>query len=408
MNMAVEVFLPRLTHDMKSGIFVRWLKAEGELVKPDEALYEVETDKAVTEVAASAGGVLKRMDYKEGDEILIGTVIAYLLAEGEELPKAGNRDFIADRSQLITVKTSQAASIENASPQPDRRIQDRLIATPIARRMARELNVDLAQIAGSGPQGRIIEADVHAYLSRHPSETTDSLPRMQEVPFELIPLSRIQLTTGQRMALSSQTIPQFTLEVDVDMSEAQRLRQLRKRTLWEGDKNPSYTAILIRVVARALHSHPRLNASLDGEFIRCYQEINLGVAVATPEGLLVPVIRKADMLRLRQIQEILDEIQDEAARGKIKSDHLSGGTFTVSNLGMFGIDRFQAIINPPEAAILAAGRIRELPWATSEGVQVRPILTLRLSCDHRLLDGATAAPFLMDIKNLLENPYELL
>jgi pyruvate dehydrogenase E2 component (dihydrolipoamide acetyltransferase) len=122
----------------------------------------------------------------------------------------------------------------------------------------------------------------------------------------------------------------------------------------------------------------------------------------------VPVIRKADMLRLRQIQEILDEIQDEAARGKIKSDHLSGGTFTVSNLGMFGIDRFQAIINPPEAAILAAGRIRELPWATSEGVQLRPILTLRLSCDHRLLDGATAAPFLMDIKNLLENPYELL
>jgi pyruvate dehydrogenase E2 component (dihydrolipoamide acetyltransferase) len=157
-----------------------------------------------------------------------------------------------------------------------------------------------------------------------------------------------------------------------------------------------------------LHNHPRLNASLDGEFIRCYQEINLGVAVATPEGLLVPVIHKADLLRLRQIQEILDEIRDEAAHGKIKAEHLSGGTFTLSNLGMYVIDRFQALINPPEAAILAAGCIRELPWATPEGVQVRPILTLRLSCDHRILDGATASPFLMEIKNLLENPYEML
>jgi pyruvate dehydrogenase E2 component (dihydrolipoamide acetyltransferase) len=280
-----------------------------------------------------------------------------------------------------------------------------MVATPIARRMARELSIDLAQIAGSGPYGRIIEADVKAYHSLHPSGAPVSPLLAQEVPFERIPLSRLQLTTGHRMALSSQTIPQFVLEVDVVMSEAQRLRQ---RAQEDGKKPPSYSAILIRVIAMALQHHPRLNASLDGEYIRCYREINVGVAIATPEGLLVPVIHKANTLRLREIHEVLDEIREGAALGKIKADFLGGGTFTLSNLGMFGVDRFQALINPPEAAILAAGRIRELPWTTSEGVQVRPILTLRLSCDHRLLDGATAAPFLMEIKALLENPYELL
>jgi pyruvate dehydrogenase E2 component (dihydrolipoamide acetyltransferase) len=207
------------------------------------------------------------------------------------------------------------------------------------------------------------------------------------------------------MALSSQTIPQFMLEVDVVMSAVQRLR-----THWEGEaeKKPSITAILIQAAARALQSHPRLNASLDGEFIKCYREINVGVATATQEGLLVPVIRRADSLHLGQIQAALDEIQAGAAQGKLKADFLSGGTFTVSNLGMYGVDRFQALVNPPEAAILAAGRIRELPWVGPEGVSVCPILTLRLSCDHRLLDGATAAPFLVDVKNLLENPYAML
>ncbi len=379
---------------------MRWLKAEGELVEPDEALFEVETDKAVTEVAAPAGGILNRLEYKEGDEIPIGTVIAYLLAEGELPPKAGGNDPVAGQGRADEIEAIQEPLSGGIRPEPGR-----LMATPIARRMARELNIDLAQIAGSGPHGRIIEADVRAFQSHRPSEAPAYPPMAQEVPFERIPLSRLQLTTGRRMALSSQTIPQFVLEVDVVMSEAQRLRQ---HIQWDGEKTPSYSAILVQASARALEKHPRLNASLGGEFIRCYQEINVGVATATPEGLLVPVIRKANTLHLRQIQEVLDEIRDEARRGKIQADFLSGGTFTLSNLGMYGVDRFQALVNPPEAAILAAGRIRELPWAGSDGVQLRPILTLRLSCDHRVLDGATAAPFLAEVKNLLENPYEML
>ena len=398
--MAVEVFLPRLTHDMRGGVFVRWLKAEGERVEPDEALFEVETDKAVTEVTATAGGILNRLNYKEGDEIPIGTVIAYLLAEGEVPPKASEGPPAIRVTAPSDIETAQGRPSGNVRPEPGR-----MVATPIARRMARELNIDLAQIAGSGPHGRIIEADVRLFLAHNPPGSPSSLPTPQEVPFERIPLSRLQLTTGQRMTFSSQTTPVFVLETDVVMSEAQRLRQ---RTRWDGERAPSYSAILIYDISRALQDHPRLNASLDEEFIRCYQEINVGVATATPEGLLVPVIRKANTLRLREIQEVLDEIRESAARGKLKADFLSGGTFTFSNLGLYGVDRFQALINPPEAAILAAGRIRELPWASSEGVQVLPILTLRLSCDHRVLDGATAAPFLMEVKNLLENPYEMI
>jgi pyruvate dehydrogenase E2 component (dihydrolipoamide acetyltransferase) len=203
------------------------------------------------------------------------------------------------------------------------------------------------------------------------------------------------------MALSNQSIPQFVLEVDVDMTEAQRLRQ---RMNW----TPGHTAILVKVVAEALQRHPRVNASLDGEFVRIHHEINVGLATATPDGLLVPVIGEANTLRLRQIQEAIDEIRDQAGRGKIGSVYLRESTFTLSNLGMYGIDRFEALVNPPEAAILAAGRIREMPWVSAGEIQVRPILTLRLNADHRVLDGASAAPFLVEVKNLLENPYEML
>jgi pyruvate dehydrogenase E2 component (dihydrolipoamide acetyltransferase) len=211
--------------------------------------------------------------------------------------------------------------------------------------------------------------------------------------------------TGQRMALRSQTVPQFVLEVDVDMAEVQDLRQ---RARERGKKPVGYTAILVRVAAEALHLHPQVNASLDGEFVRRHQEINVGVAMAAQQGLFVPVVRRANTLRLNQIQSKLDEMRAQLASGKIDPCDLSGGTFTFSNLGMYGVDRFQAIVNPPEAAILAAGRVRELPWLGVEGLHLHPFLTLRLTADHRILDGAAAAPFLVEIKKLLENPYRLL
>ena len=221
------------------------------------------------------------------------------------------------------------------------------------------------------------------------------------MPYEVVPLTRTQITTGRRMSLSSQSIPQFALEVDVDMTEAQRLRQHIGES--RGSK-PGYTAILVRVVAAALQAYPQVNASFDGESVLRYKEINVGVAVAGPEGLLVPVIHAADRLHLDQIQAQLEEIRAQAERGVLDPVYLSGGTFTVSNLGMYGIDRFLALVNPPQAAILAAGRIRQLPWAVGNTIEARPVLTLRLSVDHRVLDGSTAAPFLGEVRQLLRIP----
>jgi pyruvate dehydrogenase E2 component (dihydrolipoamide acetyltransferase) len=411
--MAVEVFLPRLTHDMRSGVLVGWLKADGDPVQAGELLYEVETDKAVTEVAAEGSGVLRRLDYKEGDEIPIGTVIAYILAEGEVVVPTGEPKEAIGEVFSPAQRVVEPEELHPSSFIPDLSARRGIVATPIARRIAREKGVDLGRLAGTGPLGRIVEADVRAYLSRAGMPEQVGPQQDKEAPAEVperpesspdsgsvrVPLTRAQLVTGQKMSLSNQSIPQFVLEVDVDMSEAGRLRQ---ETFF------SYTAILVKVVAEALERHPRVNASLDGEAIRYHREINVGLATATPDGLLVPVIGKANTLRLRQIQDAIAEIREQAGRGKIGSDYLSQGTFTLSNLGMYGIDRFEALVNPPEAAILAAGRIRDLPWAVAGEIHVRPILTLRLSADHRVLDGASAAPFLVEVKNLLENPYGLI
>jgi pyruvate dehydrogenase E2 component (dihydrolipoamide acetyltransferase) len=402
--MAIDIFVPRLTHDMRSGLFVRWLKAPGERVRPGDALFEIETDKAVTEIAAEAEGVFSPRLVQPGDELPIGTVIAYLLADGEAPPD--------EQAPVPTpgpgaISPSWAAADSSGpskpAPGPSGRQEaagpdDGLLrATPIARRMARERGIDLRQISGSGPGGRIVEADLLAYMA--------GPRRMDEPPSERVPLTRLQALTGQRMALSSQTIPQFVLEVDVDMAGVQRLRQ---QTAWKGQKRPTYTAFLVKAVATTLPAHPRVNASFDEGSIRVHPSIHIGVAVATAGGLLVPVIHHADRLSGPQIQAALDSLRDQVRGagqgGAPPASALAGGTFTLSNLGMYGVDRFQALVNPPQAAILAAGRLRDLPWSTAGGIQVRPILTLRLAADHRVLDGATAAPFLVAVKDLLEQP----
>jgi pyruvate dehydrogenase E2 component (dihydrolipoamide acetyltransferase) len=402
--MATEVFLPRLTHDMRSGIFVGWLKAAGERVNPGEGLFEVETDKAVTEIAAEAGGIFAPGAVQPGEEIPIGAVVAYLLAEGEVVPdmqkprQAGGPDGEPGKSPARAAggDAEPVAPGIRASGKPPE-AGERVVATPIARRMARELRIDLREVAGSGPGGRIIEADVRAVLSRRAGvQIQAGEPADDDVPSERVPLTRLQAVTGQRMALSSQTIPQFVLEVDVDMSEARRLRER-----WVTKKPPGYTAILVKAAAEALRAHPRVNACFEEGAVRVYQAINVGVAVATGEGLLVPVIHQADRLSQQEIQAALDRLRGQAREGKTPASALAGGTFTISNLGMYGVDRFQALVNPPQAAILAAGRIRDLPWVGPEGVEVRPVLTLRLSVDHRVLDGATAAPFLYEVKERL-------
>lgn len=401
--MAVKVIMPKLTHDMQSGTLIRWLVEEGQPVRRGEPLFEVETDKAVTEVDADAQGMLRGVRFREGESVPIGEIMAYIASVDEVL-----LDSDEQKKQVIAGE---------AAPLPERKAAARsmpaaenfqaIIATPIARRIAREKGIDLSQLKGSGPRSRIVEADLLAYLDQHrqPAPAPVWEMAMEEAAYPRLPLTQVEQATGRRMLQSVQSMPQFTLEIDVDMHEASRWREHVHHTA----KNKiSFTAILVRMVVAAIKRHPRLNAHLDGDALIQYPQVNLGVAVATPQGLLVPVIRAVDHLNLAEIQEQLSLIQEQAQVGRLPVERLSGACMTISNLGMFGIDRFQAIINPPETAILAIGRIREMPWVVDGKIEIRPILTIRLTIDHRVADGATAAPFLLDISQLLGNPYLLL
>ena len=284
------------------------------------------------------------------------------------------------------------------------------MASPVAKRLAKEHSIDLRQLQGRGPHGRVTKADVEAYLAQREVPPAPTVPP-GEVPYDVVPLSRLRRTTGERMLTSVRTAPHFDLEVEVDMGEAGRWRA---RYAEGTGQKVSYTALLVQVVARALREHPQLNGSfIDGE-LRVYREVNVGVAMATAEGLMVPVIHRADEIKLGQIQEAITRLREKAqseARHKrqpFAPDDIRGGTFTVSNLGMYGIDAFRAIINPPEAAILAVGRIVERPVGVDGQIVLRPMARMVLSVDHRAVDGAQAASFLTTVRRYLENPYLLL
>ncbi len=400
--MAIEIIMPRLTHDMTHGVIVRWLRINGEYVQKDEPLFEVETDKAISEVLSEDEGYLGGVIAHKDVEVPIGSTIAYLLSKGESPPRLvvsdesspSNLSPEQPQTQIISLKAENEFSpeIQRARRHP------KITASPIAKRIAKDHRVDLSLITGSGPRGRIIERDVQAYLDQ---QTDPSEQVADQEAYKEVPLSKMRQIIAARLSESARSAPHFILEVDVNMAESRRLRQIYN------DSQPikiSYTAILIRVVSRALQIHPQMNVSYQGDCLHRFQDINIGIAVATQDGLRVPVLKSVNERDLKGIQVELEEIVDSAKNGRIHQENLGGGTFTISNLGMYGIDRFQAIINPPEAAILAVGRIRELAWVTVEGIVQQPIMNLRLSIDHRALDGAVAAPFLVDIQKSLENP----
>jgi pyruvate dehydrogenase E2 component (dihydrolipoamide acetyltransferase) len=388
--MAVEVFMPRLTHDMHQGILLAWLKEDGDIVQVGDPLFEVETDKAATEVMAEASGTFHQFPFKPGDRIPIGTILGYILRPGEEMPVAN------EKGQRPIVQTPPAVAVGGKRKDSGKTGElPQILASPIARRLGREHQIDLSLIHGTGPQGRITEADVRAYLKRLSSQPLQVGDLSAKSTGDIIPLTRIQHSAGQRMLNSAQTIPQFTLEVDVDMRAAMDWREAHNRI---STVKVGYTAILVRIIAHSLKRHPRLNSSLEGDAIRMHREVNLAVAIAATDGLLAPVIQHADTLDIEQIQELLTRLRSQSNTGHIEAKYLSGGTFTLSNLGMFGVDRFRALINPPQVAILAVGAMRACPaWGY-------PVMTLCLSADHRALDGATVAPFLIEIRDLLVNP----
>ncbi|MEJ2351030.1 MAG: dihydrolipoamide acetyltransferase family protein [Anaerolineales bacterium] len=434
--MTTPVIMPKFEMAQESGTIVRWLYQEGNPVKKGEPLLEVETDKVVMEVDAPASGILKGVCAREGDRVPVTEVIAFIAQSGEELleiPRQGYAETplsekppgrqnrrLTPLAQRIADERGidiNAIPISGTSPWIRRRDVERYKtflaigggerkkrATPAARRAARESGVDLRQVNGSGPRERVQEADVRAA-----SESPTTEPRV----LEILPLKGIRRTIAERMQSSYQTAPHITLTVEVDMTEAESVRRsLNERADLLKVTSIPVTAFLVKVCAWALRRHPRINAALRDEEIYVYEPANIGVAVALEEGLIVPVIQRADKLGLAEIAARLEELQERAHQGRLGPQDVHGGTFTISNLGMFGIDQFTAILNPPESGILAIGRIVKRPIAVEtrghDEVVIRAMMRLTLSADHRVIDGAVAARFLQDVVAALENPNLLL
>jgi len=375
--LASKILMPRLSLTMKTGSVIQWLKKEGESVEKGEPVVEVLSEKVTYDVEAPIAGVLRKILVEEGVDMPVGATLALIAAPDEELPEV---EVAAEASPTKLVEESVVRKETEAVP-----IRERILASPAAKRLARERSIDLTQVQGTGPEGRIVEEDVKLFIE----EKTKLTPHVKEV----IPLTGIRKTTAERVASSFQTAPHSFIIMDVDMTEAVKLRRKTKA---------SYTAILVYVVAKALREHLSVNSTLIAGKIQVYESINIGVAVSTEKGLVVPVIQNADKKPLVEISSELEELAEKARQGKLSKEQLTGGTFTVTNLGMYGVDTFLPIINPPEAAILAAGRTVEKLVVADKEIVVKPIMTLTLAYDHRILDGAPASIFLRKIKMIIE------
>lgn len=409
--MATDVILPVLGMAQDSGKIVEWLKTEGDAVTQGEPLVTVETDKALVDLEAPASGTLARVSARAGDEVPVAQVIAVILAPGES-PDAGisgpSRPHAVAESALVAptgqpaMHTATAASAPPASAPTH---NGRRAASPKARRIAAERGLDIAAISGSGPGGVVLAADVLAAPSggvttiaqQAPTAATSREPGAADSSA----VSGVWRLMAERTTQSWTTVPHFFLTREVN---ATRLIAWRERALRHESDQVTYTDLLVRVVAEALRRHPRVNASWDQGAIKSNAAINIGLAVATEQGLVVPVIHQADDLALRGIARQRADLVARAQAGALRLPDLQDGTFTISNLGMYGIDAFNAIINAPQAAILAVGRIvdRVVPVAGQPAVQ--PMMTLTLSCDHRVVDGARGAEFLASVAALIEDP----
>jgi pyruvate dehydrogenase E2 component (dihydrolipoamide acetyltransferase) len=394
--MPVEVFIHKMTDHMESGRIVQWLVKEGERVEQHQVIMEVETDKAVAELESPASGILKgiRPGAVEGAQVPVGETLAFIAQPSEEVPV------------LPPLTSASAQPTGEAAVTQAEAVSRQVRATPSARRVARELDIDLSLVRGTGPDGRISEEDVRALAAARGAAPAGE-PTMAVAspePVEWVDLTPVQRLTGQRMVQSIQTAPQFALTVSADMTNALQLREalIDQIVLGTGERL-SISSLLVKIVAAALKHHPRANASFEAGRVKLHKRVNVGVAVATEEGLVVPVIEEADQKSLVQIARELQGFQEKACQMRFSADDLSGGTFTISNLGMYGVDHFNAIVNPPQSAILAVGRVIKTPVALPDNkVTLRPMMNLTLTVDHRAMDGVQAAKFLAEIKERLE------
>ena len=402
--MATKVLMPKLSDTMEEGVILKWLRKEGEKVKQGEILVEIESDKADMELEAYDSGILRKIVVPEGGKAPIGGLIAVIADASEDIAPLLTQGSAPAPSKGgvkgAVQPESRSAAAAPVAPPTDGKTK----ASPLARRLAGDHRIDLARVEGSGPQGRIIKRDLEAFLSgKAPAPAASAAPIVPGTA-EDIDLSPIRKTIAKRMAESKTTAPHFYVTIEIDMDPAITFRdQINTVT----ELKLSFTDVIIKAASVALMKHPQVNATYLGDKMRQYHYTHIGVAVALEEGLVTPVLRNCEQKRVDQINAELRDLAERARSRKLKPEEYTGATFTISNLGMFGIESFAAIVNPPEGAILAVGTIVEKPVVKGGQIVVGHTMKATLSSDHRIIDGAVAAHFLQDFKKILENPASL-
>lgn len=471
--MASEITMPQMGFDMTEGVVANWLKAEGDTIQKGEPIAEIETDKTTMQIEAFASGILSKIIAPAGAKVPVGTTIGIISAPGEAAPTAVSAPQAVAPTPVATVETTPVKAISNAAVNATpvaRRVADqmgidlslvkgsgpdgqvtkadvesytapkaepvaapapvaltgRIIATPVAKKIAGERGVDLRQVKGSGPEGRIVLADVETAASKGatlvagvaqsiaPVPVAIPVPLVTTAPAPLsaggkkrIPLTRIRQIIAQRMTQSKTTVPHFYITVAVEMDAALKLREQVNEALKAEGMKVSVNDLIIRATALALKRFPNFNASFTGDGIDQHENIHVGVAVSAPTGLVTVTVRDADMKSLKQIAVEMGALATRVRDGKAQPGDLGGQTFTISNLGMFGVESFVAIINPPDAGILAVGAAIPTPVVRDGQVVARSIMNVTISGDHRVTDGVEGAQFVNEVKRILENPWGL-
>jgi pyruvate dehydrogenase E2 component (dihydrolipoamide acetyltransferase) len=422
--MATQITLPRLGQGMESGVIVRWLKAEGDAVIKGEPLYELDTEKVTQEVEADADGVLLKILHHEGADVPVGETIAMIGAEGEALPEgaapsapaaAASSEPAPPASEPASAPAVSAAVATAATAAPAVAATTaapaggRVKASPLAKRMAKDRGIDLAAVQGTGPEGRIVAEDVERAAAGEapgvtPAFSVPSVAPEAEAPaVQTVEFTAMRRTIARRMSEAWQA-PHFQVSLTADVG---RMIDLRKRLVDatpEGGVRPTYSDVITRLVAAGLTRHPALNAHFAGDAVHQYTPANIGIAIAVDGGLVVPVIPACERRAVTAIAAARADLVERSRAGKLRAEDFEGGTFTISNLGMYGIERFMAVINPPQVAILAVGSIEERVVVDDGEMVVRPRMEMTLSCDHRAVDGAQGAEFLRTVKQLVEEP----
>lgn len=429
--MSIEITMPALSPTMEEGKLAKWLKSEGDTVEAGDVIAEIETDKATMEVEAVDEGVLGKILISEGTEaVKVNTPIAILLEDGEdksELENLSSKKSNDDQKPADTKKEApeveKAPAIDRTPDAPKSGSGDRIFATPLARRIAADKSIDLTSVKGTGPRGRIVKADLEgskAVANTAVSQTTSAASSTPSagidakkqadllgMEYEMIPNNNIKKVTARRLTEAKQTVPHFYLTVDCVLDNLLAARKEMNEAA-NGEYKLSVNDFIIKANAMALKSYPAANTSWSDEGVLQYKHADISVAVATPNGLITPIIKKAETKGLRDISDEMKELAGRAREGKLKPEEFQGGTFSISNLGMFGVKDFQAIINPPQSCIMAVGAGEQRPVVENGEVKIRTVMSVTLSTDHRSVDGAVGAEFLQHFKRYIENPVNML